>query len=79
MSLDRSVAGKFKLENRRVRKLPPSLTIGLVYEGIGKFYGKSVVGVLMEIYPENDEAVLQTKEKKFVSVDKKTLKIVVDD
>ena len=80
MSLDRSIAGKFKLEVGRSRKkasLP--LTIGLIYSGIDKFHGKPIVGMLSEIYSENDEAVLKTREGKFISVDKKSLKIVASD
>lgn len=76
MSLDRSIAGKYKLGEGMRRKVSTPLTIGLVYKGIDKFFGKSVIGMLVEIYPENDEAVLKTKEGKFVSVVKKSLKIV---
>lgn len=51
--------------------------LGVVYEGDDKFFGKSVVGVLVELHEDNDEAVLRTKDLKLVSVDKKSLKFVV--
>jgi len=51
--------------------------LGVVYEGDDKFFGKSVVGVLVELHDDNDEAVLRTKDLKLVSVDKKSLKFVV--
>jgi hypothetical protein len=76
MSLDKSVAGKYKLGEGMRRKVSTPLTIGLVYKGIDKFFGKPIVGMLLEIYSENDEAVLKTKEGEFVSVVKKSLKIV---
>jgi hypothetical protein len=50
--------------------------IGMVYKGLDKFFGKQVVGVLVAIYEENDEAVLRTSEDKLTSVDKNSLKIV---
>ena len=50
---------------------------GMVYEGVDKFFGKSVVGVLVELHHDNDEAVLRTKDQSLVSVDKKSLKFVV--
>lgn len=75
MSLDRSIAGKYRVEDRRGKKLSIPLTIGLIYSGKDKFFGKSIVGMLLEIHSENDEVVLQTKEKKLVSVDKKSLKV----
>ena len=80
MSLDRSVAGKYRLEIGRSRKkASPPLTIGLIYSGKDKFFGKPIVGMLLEIYSENDEVVLKTREGKFVSVEKKSLKIVASD
>jgi len=69
---------KWKGKARGVSK-SSSPMIGMVYEGQDKFFGKTVVGVLLELYPENDEAVLKTKENKFVSVEKKSLKIVAPE
>ena len=76
MSLSNSIAGKYKVGNKGRGKFPPSPIIGVVYEGLDKFFGKKIVGVLKEIHDDNDEAVLMTKENKLVSVDKKSLKIV---
>ena len=50
--------------------------IGAVYEGQDKFFGKTVVGVLVEMFNQNDEAVLRTKENKLTSVDIKSLKAI---
>jgi hypothetical protein len=50
--------------------------VGMVYKGTDKFFGKTVLGVLLEIYEENDEAIVRTSEGKLISVDKNSLKIV---
>jgi hypothetical protein len=50
--------------------------VGMVYQGVDKFFGKTVVGVLVEMFDQNDEAVLKTIENKLVSVDKNSLKLV---
>ena len=50
--------------------------IGAVYEGQDKFFGKTVVGVLVEMFNQNDEAILRTKENKLTSVDLKSLKTI---
>jgi hypothetical protein len=50
--------------------------IGMVYEGRDKFFGKIVMGVLTEIFDQNDEAVLKTKDNKLTSVDTNSLKVV---
>jgi len=50
--------------------------IGMIYRGVDKFFGKEVMGVLIEMFDQNDEAVLRTKENKLISVDKKSLKVV---
>ena len=50
--------------------------VGMVYQGQDKFFGKIVVGVLIEMFDQNDEAVLRTKDNKVISVDKTSLKIV---
>ena len=51
--------------------------IGMVYEGKDKFFGKRVIGVLIEMFDQNDEAVLKTIEDKLVSVDIKSLKVIM--
>lgn len=51
--------------------------VGMVYQGQDKFFGKIVIGVLIEMFDQNDEAVLRTKDNKLISVDIKSLKIVV--
>ena len=51
----------------------------MVYEGVDKFFGTKVVGMLVEMFDQNDEAVLKTKQNKYISVDKKSLKIVASD
>ena len=70
------IKGKWKL--RAPKKLPKSTApmVGMVYEGVDKFFGKKVIGVLIEMFDQNDEAVLRTVENKLVSVDKNSLKIV---
>jgi DNA-binding transcriptional regulator LsrR (DeoR family) len=49
----------------------------MVYEGQDKFFGKTVVGVLVEMFDQNDEAVLRTKDQKVISVDIKSLKAII--
>ena len=73
---ERDLRGTWKGRERKVKKTSSPL-IGMVYEGIDKFFGGQVVGVLIQLHQENDEAVLQMKGNSLVSVDKKTLKIVV--
>ena len=70
------IKGKWKL--RAPKKIPKSSTpmVGMVYEGVDKFFGRRVVGVLIEMFDQNDEAVLRTIENKLVSVDKRSLKLV---
>jgi hypothetical protein len=50
--------------------------VGMVYEGVDKFFGKRTIGVLVEMFDQNDEAVLRTVEGKVISVDKNSLKLV---
>jgi hypothetical protein len=73
---DQYVKGVWKL--RAPTKLPKSTypMLGMVYEGVDKFFGKKVIGVLIEMFDQNDEAILRTKENKLTSVDKNSLKIV---
>ena len=51
--------------------------VGMVYEGVDKSYFKRTIGVLIEMFDQNDEAVLRTKDNKLTSVDIKSLKIIV--
>ena len=73
---EQSIKGKWKL--RAPKDIPKSSTpmIGMVYEGVDKFFGKRTIGVLIEMFDQNDEAVLRTIENKLVSVDKTSLKLV---
>lgn len=66
----------WKGKGRKVSKTSPPM-IGMVYEGTNKFFGNKVVGVLVEMFNENDEVVLKTRDDKYISVDCKTLKVVV--
>jgi len=65
----------WKVKGRKVAKTSSPM-IGMVYKGLDKFFGKEVVGVLIEIYNENDEGVIKTSDNKVVSVDKNSLKLV---
>ena len=73
---DQYVKGMWKL--RAPTKLPKSTTpmVGMVYEGVDKFFSKRTIGVLIEMFDQNDEAVLRTIEDKLVSVVKQSLKLV---
>ena len=73
---DQYVKGMWKL--RAPTKLPKSTApmVGMVYEGVDKFFGKRTIGVLVEMFDQNDEAVLRTVEDKLVSVVKQSLKLV---
>ena len=72
---EQSIKGKWKVKGRKVAK-PSSPMIGMVYEGTDKFFGKTIRGVLIEMFDQNDEAVLRTIENKLISVDKNSLKLV---
>ena len=72
---ERDIKGTWKGRERTVAKTFSPM-IGAVYEGQDKFFGKRVVGILVEMFDQNDEAILQTKENKLISVDKNSLKIV---
>lgn len=50
--------------------------VGMVYEGQDKFFGRRTIGVLIEMFDQNDEAVLKIANGKIVSVDKTSLKLV---
>ena len=73
---EQCIKGKWKL--RAPTKLPKSSypMVGMVYEGVDKFFGKRTIGVLIEMFDQNDEAVLRTVENKLVSVVKQSLKLV---
>ena len=75
---ERNIKGTWKGKERKVSK-PSSPMIGMVYEGTDKFFGKTVVGILVEMFDQNDEAILRTKDNKLISVDKKSLKIVAPE
>jgi hypothetical protein len=65
----------WKVKGRKVSKTSSPM-IGMVYEGVERYWGNPTLGVLVAIYEENDEAVLRTSEDKLTSVDKNSLKIV---
>ena len=73
---EQCIKGKWKL--RAPSKLPKSTApmVGMVYEGQDKFFGKRAIGVLIEMFDQNDEAVLRTREGVLISVDKRSLKLV---
>lgn len=75
---ERDLRGTWKAKPKKVTKSPP-IIIGMIYEGVDKFFGTKVVGMLVEMFDQNDEAVLKTKQNKYISVDKKSLKIVASD
>ena len=75
---ERSIYNTWKGKGRKVSNTSPPM-IGMVYEGVNKFFGNKVVGVLVEMFNENDEAVLKTRDNKLVSVDKKSIKIVAQE
>ena len=68
----------WKGKGKKVAKTSSPM-IGMVYEGTDKFFGKTVVGILVEMFDQNDEAILRTKDNKLISVDKKSLKIVAPE
>lgn len=75
---ERSIHSIWKVKGRKVSKTSP-LILGMVYEGVNKFFGNKVVGVLVEMFNDNDEVVLKTRENKLVSVDKQSLKFKIDE
>lgn len=72
---ERDIKGSWKIKERKVAKTF-SPTIGMVYEGRNKFFGGTVIGILVEMFDQNDEAILRTKENKLTSVDKNSLTIL---
>ena len=75
---EQDLRGKWKVKSQKINKTTSPL-IGFVYEGTNKFSGSKVVGVLLEVYRDNDEAVLKTKKGQFVSTDLLTLKPIIDE
>jgi len=73
---ERDLRGTWNKKPKKVTK-SSSFMIGMVYEGVDKFFGKRVVGILTEIFEDNDEAVLRLRGGVLMSVDKQSLKIVV--
>ena len=73
---EQCIKGKWKV--RAPQKIPKSSSpmVGVVYKGVNKFFGGEVIGVLIEMFDQNDEAILKTKDNKLISVDKTSLKIV---
>ena len=67
----------WKGKEKKVAKIFSPM-VGMVYQGQDKFFGKIVIGVLIEMFDQNDEAVLRTKNQKVISVDIKSLKIIVN-
>jgi hypothetical protein len=65
----------WKGKEKKVAKIFSPM-IGMVYEGQDKFFGKRVIGILIEMFDQNDEAVLKTVNGKVVSVDIKSLKAI---
>ena len=65
---------KVKAKKDKIKKDP---ILGMVYTAINKFNGNNEIGILVELHNENDEAVLETKQKNLVSVQKNSLEIVV--
>lgn len=72
---DRNIYNTWKLKGKKVSKTFSPM-IGMIYEGADKFFGNTVLGVLTEIFEDNDEAVLKARGGVLVSVDLKSLKIV---
>ena len=73
---ERDIKGTWKGKARGVTK-SSSPMIGCIYEGQDKFFGKRTIGMLVEMFDQNDEAVLRTIENKLVSVVKQSLKVLV--
>ena len=73
---EQKIKGAWKGKEQKVAKIFSPM-VGMVYEGQDKFFGKRVIGILIEMFDQSDEAVLRTIGNKLVSVDKTSLKIVV--
>lgn len=75
---ERKIYNTWKGGGKKVSKTFSPM-IGMVYEGVEKFFGKTVVGMLVELHKDNDEAVVRTRENKLVSVQIKSLKFKTDE
>jgi hypothetical protein len=75
---ERNIYKSWKVASRKVPK-SKSPVIGMVYRGLDKFFGKEVLGVLVELYPDYDEAVLRSADNKLISVIIKSLKVQVNE
>ena len=56
--------------------------IGMIYSGSknrGKGQSKIIVGLLMQVFPEQGDAVLRDKENFPHCVDYKSLKVIIND
>lgn len=73
-----SIYNTWKVKSRRVPK-KSSPIIGMVYQGTDKFFSKDVMGVLVELYPDYDEAVLRSADNKLISVIIQSLKVQVNE
>lgn len=72
---EQKIKGMWKGKEKKVAKVFSPM-IGMVYKGQDKFFGKEVIGMLIEMFDQNDEAVLRTKDNKVISVDKTSLKVI---
>ena len=72
------IKGRWKGKEKKVLNTFSPM-IGMIYQGTEKFFGKTVVGVLQNVYPDNDEAVLKTKEGVLVSTITQTLKVIINE
>ena len=72
---ERNIKGTWKGRGGKVSKTSSPM-IGMVYEGTDKFFGKKIIGVLIEMFDQNDEAILRTVENNLISVDRNSLKLV---
>lgn len=72
MTYERSIKGTWKLSGKKKSQRNDNLHIGMVYSST--LAGIEIQGMLMEI--KGEEAILQTKDKNFINVLKKTLKLV---
>ena len=75
---ERNIYKSWKVASRKVPKSKTPV-VGMVYRGLDKFFGKDVVGVLVELYPDYDEAVLKSADNKLISVIIQSLKIQVHE
>lgn len=75
---ERSIYKSWKIASKKVPKNKAPV-IGMVYRGIDKFFGKDVVGILVELYPDYDEAVLKSADNKLTSVIIQSLKIQINE